>query len=87
MDNIKMYLVEIRWGGVDWIGLAKDRDKQRVLMKVVMNLREMLGNYQVATQLVVSRVMLYSTEFVNNITPKITNTQIQAPREERGARK
>jgi hypothetical protein len=23
MDNIKMDLVEIRWYGVDWIGLAK----------------------------------------------------------------
>jgi hypothetical protein len=27
MDNIKMDLLEIGWGGVDWIGLAKDRDK------------------------------------------------------------
>jgi hypothetical protein len=27
IDNIKMDLVEIGWGGVDWIGLAQDRDK------------------------------------------------------------
>jgi hypothetical protein len=27
MDNIKMDLGEIGWGGVDWIGLAQDRDK------------------------------------------------------------
>jgi hypothetical protein len=27
VDNIKMDLLEIGWGGVDWIGLAKDRDK------------------------------------------------------------
>jgi hypothetical protein len=25
MNNIKMDLVEIRWGGLDWIGLAQDR--------------------------------------------------------------
>jgi hypothetical protein len=25
--NIKMALVEIRWGGVDWIGLDQDRNK------------------------------------------------------------
>jgi hypothetical protein len=24
VDNIKTDLVEIRWGGVDWIGLAED---------------------------------------------------------------
>jgi hypothetical protein len=27
MDNIKMGLLEIGWDGVDWIGLAQDRDK------------------------------------------------------------
>jgi hypothetical protein len=25
VDNIKMDLGEIRWGGMDWIGLAQDR--------------------------------------------------------------
>jgi hypothetical protein len=34
-----MVLVEIGWGGVDWIGLAQDRDKWRALVNVVMNLR------------------------------------------------
>jgi hypothetical protein len=29
VDNIKMDLLEIGWGGVDWIGLAQDRDKWR----------------------------------------------------------
>jgi hypothetical protein len=38
MDNIKMGLIEIGWGGVDWIGLAQDRDKWRVLVNVVTNL-------------------------------------------------
>jgi hypothetical protein len=27
VHNIKMDLLEIGWGGVDWIGLAQDRDK------------------------------------------------------------
>jgi hypothetical protein len=27
VDNIKMDLLDIGWGGVDWIGLAQDRDK------------------------------------------------------------
>jgi hypothetical protein len=27
MDNINMDLLEAGWGGVDWIGLAQDRDK------------------------------------------------------------
>jgi hypothetical protein len=37
-DNIKMDVVEIGWGGVDWIGLAQDRDKWRALVNAVMNL-------------------------------------------------
>jgi hypothetical protein len=38
MDNIKMDLLEIRWCGVDWIGLTSGRDKWRALVNVVMNL-------------------------------------------------
>jgi hypothetical protein len=34
-----MYLLEIVWGGVDWIGLAQDRDKWKALVNPVMNLR------------------------------------------------
>jgi hypothetical protein len=26
-DNIKMYLREIKWDGMDWIELAEDRDQ------------------------------------------------------------
>jgi hypothetical protein len=33
-DNIKMYLVVIGWGSVDWIGLAQDRAKPRALVNV-----------------------------------------------------
>jgi hypothetical protein len=39
VDNIKMDLLEIGWGGVDWIGLAQDRDKSRALVNAVTNLR------------------------------------------------
>jgi hypothetical protein len=31
MDNIKMDILEIVWGDVDWIGLAQDRDEWRGL--------------------------------------------------------
>jgi hypothetical protein len=39
VDNIKMDLLEIGWGGVDWIGLAQDTDRWRVLVNSVLNLR------------------------------------------------
>jgi hypothetical protein len=39
VDNIKMDRLEIGWGGVDWIGLAQDRDKRRALVNSVLNLR------------------------------------------------
>jgi hypothetical protein len=39
VDNIKMDLGEVGWGDVDWIGLAKDRNRWRAVVNVVMNLR------------------------------------------------
>jgi hypothetical protein len=39
LDNIKMDLLEIDWSGVDWIGLAQDRDKWSVFVNAEMNLR------------------------------------------------
>jgi hypothetical protein len=38
-DNIKMDRTEIRCGGMDWIDLAQDSDRWRVLVNTVMNLR------------------------------------------------
>jgi hypothetical protein len=37
-DNIKMDLREVGWEGMDWINLAKDRDRWRTLVNAVMNL-------------------------------------------------
>jgi transcription termination factor 2 len=39
VDNIKMDILDIGWAGVDWIGLAQDRDKWRALVNAVINLR------------------------------------------------
>jgi hypothetical protein len=39
VDNIRMDLVEVEWGNVDWIGLAQDRDRWRTLVNSVLNLR------------------------------------------------
>jgi hypothetical protein len=54
VDNIKMDLLEIVWSGVDWNSLTQDRDKWRALGKaVIFRFYKMLGNYQVATELVI----------------------------------
>jgi hypothetical protein len=39
MDNIRMDLGELGWGDVDWIGLAKDRNRWRALVNSVLYLR------------------------------------------------
>jgi hypothetical protein len=38
-DNIKTDLQEVGFGGIGWIGLAEDRNRWRVFVSVVMNLR------------------------------------------------
>jgi hypothetical protein len=39
LNNIRMDLVEVGWGDVDWIGLAQDRDRWRALVNSVLNLQ------------------------------------------------
>jgi len=38
-DNIKIDLQEVGWGVMDWIDLAKNRDRWLALVNVVINLR------------------------------------------------
>jgi hypothetical protein len=38
MDNIRMNLGEMGWSDVDWIGLAKDRNRWRALVNSVFEL-------------------------------------------------
>jgi hypothetical protein len=40
MDNIRMDLVEVGGGDVDWIGLTEDRDRWRALVNSVFSLRD-----------------------------------------------
>jgi hypothetical protein len=39
VNNIKMDLTEIGWGGMDWIDVAEDRGWWRALGNTVMNLQ------------------------------------------------
>ena len=39
MDNITMDLQEVGCEYMDWIGLAQDRDRRRMLVSAVMDLR------------------------------------------------
>jgi hypothetical protein len=39
LDNIRMGLVGVGWGDVDWLGLAQDLERWRALVNSVLNLR------------------------------------------------
>jgi hypothetical protein len=39
VDNIRVDLGEMGWGDVDWIGLAKDRNRWRAVENSGLNLR------------------------------------------------
>jgi hypothetical protein len=39
LDYIRMNLVEVGWGDVEWIGLAQDRNRWGALVNSVLKLR------------------------------------------------
>jgi hypothetical protein len=39
VENIRMYLGEVGWDDVDWIGLAQDGNRRRALVNSVLKLR------------------------------------------------
>jgi hypothetical protein len=39
VDNIRMDLGVVRWGNVDWIGLATDRNRWRSLVNLLLKVR------------------------------------------------
>jgi hypothetical protein len=39
LNNIKMDVREIEWGGMDWLDLAQGSDQWRALVNTVMKLR------------------------------------------------
>jgi hypothetical protein len=39
VDNIKLDVRKIGWGGLDWIALAQNGDQWRALVNMVMNLQ------------------------------------------------
>jgi hypothetical protein len=39
VDNINLDLEDTEWDGVDWIGLAQNRDQWKALVSPVMNIR------------------------------------------------
>jgi hypothetical protein len=43
-----MDFVEVKWGDVDWIGLAQDRDRWRALVNSVLafGFHKILGNIE-----------------------------------------
>jgi hypothetical protein len=58
LDNIRLDLVEVGWGDVNWIGLTQDRDRWRAVVNSVLNLRVS------SKELGISRVVLSSMELV-----------------------
>jgi hypothetical protein len=41
-----MALGEVGWGDVDWIGLAKDRNRWRAVVNSVLNLRGSMKSWE-----------------------------------------
>jgi hypothetical protein len=48
VDNIRMGLVEIEYGGMDWIGLDQDRGQWKAFVNAVMNFRGSIKLWEVS---------------------------------------
>jgi len=70
-----MDLQELKWGGIDWIDLARDREKWRALANAVMNFRvpSNAANCLTNENLLASQEALCSLELVSYLTLKIYN--------------
>jgi hypothetical protein len=53
VDNIKMHLREMGWGGMEWVHVTQDRDQWGALVNTVMS--QMLESSCVAAQLAASQ--------------------------------
>jgi len=42
-DNIKMYVKEMGWEGMDWIRMAQDRDKWQAVVNIIIYLQAALN--------------------------------------------
>jgi hypothetical protein len=64
-----MYILEMGWGGVVWVALARIGTIGELLWMQLwtFGFNKMLGNYQVARQLVASRVVPSSIELVSKL--------------------
>jgi hypothetical protein len=62
MNNIRIDLGEVGWCGVDWIGLAEDRNRWRALMNSVMDGKPSSDLTVVASRVVLGSLELYEVD-------------------------
>jgi hypothetical protein len=74
VDNIKMGLRAIGWGGKDWIDLVQDRDQWMALVNTVINFgfHKIFENFLVAERLAASQEGLSFMELIRSTTTQET---------------
>jgi hypothetical protein len=68
-----MDVLEMDWGGVDWIGLVQDRDDWRALVNAVLNQMEYFDPY---VQMNISIYRRYSKTDTNNGTQQLLPSKV-----------
>jgi hypothetical protein len=80
VNNIRMDLVQVGWGDVDWICLPQDKDRWRALVNSVLNLRVPQNARKLSSDLTTGglssgaqlhRVSLVNAEFLTRSCPFI----------------